>query len=132
MLIARSLWPHLRLTQQAGPDDRAGTDAYGFGLFGEERVQIKFDQRIATSGNVYHEVYEKTLGKPDQLWRASAHTARWYIFTTDGHAWLVPVDALARMEIGMRLTAISATSIGFLIAEERLHEYGCERRVHAL
>ena len=113
--IARFLWPHLKLVEQGGDEDRRGTDGYGFGLFGEEKVQIKFDARIAQSGNVYHEIWEKTKGRPDQGWRPSPHDARWFIFVTEGNAWLISTDTLARVEIGLRLTKISETSAGFLI-----------------
>ena len=80
------------MTVSGGTEDKKGTDGYGFGLFGEDRVQIKYDQRIAASGNIYHELYEKTKGNPSQLWRASPHAAKWYIFTTVGLAWLVATD----------------------------------------
>jgi len=130
--IARYCWPHLKLTVSGGAEDKKGTDGYGFGLFGEDRVQIKFDGRIAESGNIYHEVYEKTRGRPDQQWRASPHQAKWYIFTTVGHAWLAPTDALAQIENGLRLTRISDTSMGFLFPEERLQEYGCQYKEHSL
>lgn len=84
------------------------------------------------SGNIYHEVYEKTKGRPEQDWRPSAHDARWYIFTTVGAAWLVPVDVLAQCERGMKMTEISETSMGFLIPATFIEAYGCERKEHTL
>lgn len=117
---------------EGGVEDRAGTDGWSFGLFGEDRVQIKFDKTIATSGNVYHEVYEKTKGRPDQQWRSSPHNAKWYVFATVGHAWRVPTDVLAQLEAGKQMVAISDTSIGFLLPESWLEAYGCERKEHSL
>ena len=127
-MIALSLWPHIKVTPEGGREDKAGTDGYGFGLFGEERVQIKYDETIAKTGNVYHEIYEKTKGRPDQPWRVSPHYASWYIFATLTHAWLVPVDVLARLEAGKQLRQISPSSMGFLVSEQALAVFGCKRK----
>ena len=120
------------MTVSGGTEDKKGTDGYGFGLFGEDRVQIKYDQRIAASGNIYHELYEKTKGNPSQLWRASPHAAKWYIFTTVGLAWLVATDVLAQAEKGRQMIQISDTSMGFLIPLAAIEKYGAERKEHEL
>jgi len=78
-------------------------------------VQIKYDQTASPQGNVYHELYEKTRGQNDQPWRASAHAADAYIFTSESFALLIPVWLLAEMEIGLKLSQIRPTSIGLLI-----------------
>mgnify|MGYP003395940977 CR=1 FL=1 len=115
-----------------GAEDRRGTDARSFGLFGNERVQIKFDATIAKSGNLYHELYEKTKGKEQQRWRVSPHLAEWYIFTTVGMAWLIPVDVMAEVETGLRLTCILKSSIGLLFPFTAVEAFGCERKEHRL
>lgn len=130
--IACSLWPELKLTTNGGWEDKRGVDGRAFGVFGTERVQVKYDSIIAKTGNIYHELYEKTKGHIAQLWRASAHSATWYIFTTDFKAWRVHVDVLAQVEVGLKLTRISDTSIGFLIPSAVIEKYGCEVRDHGL
>lgn len=132
MTIARYLWPTLRLTSEGGAQDRAGIDGgidFGKGL---EPVQIKFDTRIAETHRVYHEIYEKTKGSTNQLWRPSPHAATWFLFTTVGYAWRVHVDVLADMEVDRVLEQINPTSRGFLIPEGEFELRDCERLEHSL
>lgn len=82
--------------------------------------------------SLYHEIYEKTKYRPEQAWRSSPHEAAWYIFATEGYAWLVPTDVLAQIEKGLRLVQISDTSMGFLVLQADLEGFGCERKEHNL
>ena len=122
--IASVLWRDLVPTSTGGELDRQGVDA----IQGSCRVQVKGDQRIRTSQNIYHEIWEKTLGQPTQPWRRSPGLADVYIFVTTEFALRVTVDALAIAEKGRPLTQISATSMGFLIP---ISGVSCERRNHA-
>lgn len=110
-LIAKELWPELRLEPNRSPNDKLGID----GWLGGKPVQIKKDSTIAESGNLYHEIYEKSVGRLWQKWRHSPTTATFYIFVTHGFAVLVPTDELAQREAGRRLCQIKPTSKGFII-----------------
>ncbi len=76
------------------------------------------------SGNIYHELYEKSAYHPEQPWRKSPGIASNYIFATENSnivmGYLVTVDTLAKAEIGKLLTLIMPnngyeTSIGILL-----------------
>jgi hypothetical protein len=119
-LIAKQLWPELTLTKDGSPEDRRGIDGY----LNNNKVQIKYNHRIVYSGNLYHEIYEKTANRPDQDWRKSPAEADVYIFITelkDNYTgYLVTLNELASKEIGKTLRGISPnngalTSIGFLL-----------------
>ena len=122
-LKAKELWPELTLTESGGVDDRNGIDGYLHG----KKVQIKFDRTISRTGNIYVELYEKSLGRADQEWRTSKVNADSYIFITLNKAYLITVNALAEAvktisnnnELVCR--AISETSIGFLIPITKIH-----------
>lgn len=118
--IAKLLWPDLTFNAEGNFWDRYGQDA----ALGKLTVQIKYDSRIATSGNLYHEIYEKSALNDGQRWRKSPGVADSYIFctetATDYIAWFVLIDALAKAEEGRKLTAIfpndgAKTSMGFII-----------------
>ncbi len=110
-VVAKKLWPLLRLVQSGSAVDKNGTDAWLKG----KRVQIKGDLEIERTQNLYHEIYEKTKGQEDQKWRHSPSNAFYYIFVTSSFAVLTTIHALAEIETGMQLKRINATSIGFLI-----------------
>ena len=114
--IAKKLWPSLRFLEEGSERDRGGSDMVLKNS--DATVQVKGDHRIAESGNLYVEVYEKTKGKDSQKWRHSpiAPNVMAYIFITDGIAVWVSVDVLARASVGRSLTQISATSIGILLS----------------
>lgn len=119
-LKATQLWPELRLTPSGGTEDRQGIDGY----FNGQAVQIKYDATIAKTGNIYHELWEKSVNNPDQEWRHSPGLVDLYIFLTDRFAVMATVNSLALAERDRRLTQISPTSMGFLIpiAELGYHE----------
>ena len=118
-LRAVQLWPELRLVPSGGIEDRRGIDGYLNG----QTVQIKYDATIAKTGNNYHELWEKTAGRPDQEWRHSPGLAELYMFLTDEFAMIVSVNNLALAERNKRLTQISPTSMGFLIPIAELGYY---------
>ena len=118
--IARQLFPGLIIEPPGTWWDRAGID----GFLDGEPVQIKFDGRMALSGNIYHEVYEKSAYHPEQPWRTALGKVTHYIFTTEDTleivAVLLSVDSLAVAERGKPLQCIkpnlgAATSLGYLI-----------------
>ena len=118
--IAKLLWPGLWFVEEGSFWDLYGIDAY----LGPDSIQIKHDRRIARSGNLYHEIYEKSANAPWQPWRKSPGIAASYIFTTETTlefiAFKVAVDSLAIAEEGRSLVAINpnegeCTSMGFII-----------------
>ena len=118
--IAKMLWPQLELEPEGSFWDKYGIDAHLDG----QTVQIKYDWRIAISGNIYHEFYEKSAYHSEQPWRKSPGNADQYIFTTETNleliGYLITVDTLAQAETGKRLVSISpnngqVTSIGILL-----------------
>lgn len=118
--IAKLLWPELWFVPEGSFWDLYGIDAF----FGSDSVQIKHDRRIVRSGNLYHEIYEKSANTPWQPWRKSPGIATSYIFTTETTLEFmgvkVAVDSLAIAEEGRSLVAISpnegeCTSMGFII-----------------
>lgn len=121
-VMAKKLWPELVMVESGSKLDRSGIDAF----LGNESVQIKNDGTIAKTGNIYHEIYEKSY--EEQEWRASPHNTKQYIFCTNGFAIRVRTSELARIEQGMCLKAISETSMGFLIPISRIVK--CEKRQH--
>lgn len=114
-IVAKKLWPELVFYCKGSAKDRSGTDA----VLNRHNVQIKGDIRIIQSGNIYHEVYEKTKGRPEQEWRHSPNNADLYIFVTwdssSSIAYMITIDMLAIAEQNLPLRQISNTSIGFLI-----------------
>ena len=118
--IATTLWTELTLEPDGSFWDRYGIDGYLNG----GTIQIKYDRRIAISGNIYHEMYEKSANNVSQPWRKSPGIAVAYIFTTETSdtifGYLITVDELATKEIRRILTLINPnnacpTSIGILI-----------------
>lgn len=118
--LAKALWPLLELEPEGSFWDKYGIDGHLNGL----TVQVKYDRRIAISMNIYHEFYEKTANLPEQTWRKSPGIAIVYIFTTETNltimGYLIPIDTLAKAEMGKRLQVISPnagaeTSIGILV-----------------
>lgn len=114
--LAKWVWPSLRFVRLASAEDRRGIDAY------EENIptQVKYDVRISESDQIYHELYEKTKGHPEQCWRPSPHQAQQFIFVTEGWAARIPVDVLAQLVVRKQVTQISGTSIGVLIPRREL------------
>lgn len=115
--IAKELWV-LTLTESGGAEDKAGIDAWEDG----ETIQIKYDGTIAKTGNVYHEIYEKSKGHTEQEWRSSPHNVKQYIFVTEGFAIKIRTNELAMIERHLRLIPISDTSMGFLIPMGKIKE----------
>lgn len=118
--IAKLFWPELWFVPEGSFWDLYGIDA----KLGKDDVQIKYDRRIARSGNLYHEIYEKSANAPWQPWRKSPGIATSYIFTTattlEFIGLKVAVDSLAIAEEGRSLVAINpnegeCTSMGFII-----------------
>ena len=109
--------------------DKNGTDGY----FDGKPVQIKYDEAIANTGNIYHEIWEKTKGKNEQYWRHSPSRAYAYFFVTLNQAIYVPCNELAEAEKGKKLAMISTTSMGFLIKLEELVRFKrCQQLFHDL
>ena len=107
--IAKNLWPDLLMESTGGARDQAGTDATLYG----QKVQIKHDIKIAVSGNLYVEHFEKTT--EDQQWRPSPSDAQWYIFVTINRAYLVKTSEIKKASEGKTVTEIKSTSRGILI-----------------
>ena len=107
--MAKRLWASINLVENGSPIDKMGVDAYD----GNRSIQIKYDETMARTENIYHEIYEKSY--PAQLWRNSPHKCDAYIFCTIGYALRVSQNELTKTEIGRTLTQISETSVGFLI-----------------
>lgn len=119
--IAVALFPELSLLPEGGFWDKYGIDGY----IKKRSVQCKHDTRIATSGNIWHEIYEKTALNDQQLWRASSGKADLYLFTTETVlsyvGYLIKTHTLAVLENGRVLKTIfpnngAATSMGFLLS----------------
>ncbi len=117
-VIAKLLWPELELEAPGSFWDKQGIDGYLNGL----TIQIKYDNAIARTGNLWHEIYEKS--NESQPWRKSPGIATHYIFTTmTGPQYvgvLVAVDILALAEKDKPLKMIDVkglglTSMGFLV-----------------
>lgn len=107
-------------------EDKRGIDGYLRG----QTVQIKCDKQIVFSDNLYHEMYEKTVGRGEQDWRPSPHQARLYAFITVDRAWLVPLAILSDLEVGLKLLQIKPTSRGFLIACDAVRGRGFKPVFH--
>lgn len=90
-------------------DKYLGIDGY----IGKQSIQLKTDFRIARSGNVYHEIWSK-LKPTDKKWYLSGCKADGYVFVTSDAIYGIKINDLVELEIGMNLTKISDTSIGFL------------------
>jgi hypothetical protein len=120
---AAKLW-NVKLVQRGSGEDRSGIDGY---LENGLSVQIKADQKITKTGNLYHEIYEKTIDRPEQQWRHSPNSAQVIIFVTNGVAYKVHTDDLAVAENGLVLTQISETSMGFLLSLDRIRN--CEKKL---
>ena len=120
--IAKQLWPSLELMTE-GERNRTGVDAIDDGI----ELQIKYDSAISRTNNIYHEIWEKTKGKPEQQWRSSPHKVDGFIFITEGFAIRISSNELALAEIGLPLIKISETSIGFLIPIKTLSNYELKR-----
>ena len=108
-LMAKKLWSSITLVQNGSSIDKMGVDAYD----GNQSLQIKYDETMSRTKNIYHEIYEKSY--PAQLWRNSPHKCDAYIFCTVGYAIRISQDELTKVEIGHILQQISKTSVGFLI-----------------
>ena len=135
--IAKALWPDLELGVEGDFWDKYGQDAR---MADGRTIQIKFDHRIALSGNLWHEVYEKSALNDAQPWRKSPGVADAYIFCTETLyrivGYFVPVDTLAKAEMGMNLKCIRPnnglpTSMGFLIPIASLPVGSYEARYRA-
>ena len=107
--IAKNLWPDLVMEHSGGVRDKAGTDATLHG----QKVQIKYDARIAISQNLYVEHFEKTTEEQD--WRISPSDADWYIFITTNKAYRVKASEIKIASEGKDAKPISGTSCGILI-----------------
>ncbi len=107
--IVLHYWPDMKI--MGATKDRRGIDA----IYNFENIQIKGDKTIDATKNLYHEYYEKTKGRPDQPWRRSPAPVHRFIFVTSGLLVSIPIQVMAKLEIGLRITAISDTSIGALI-----------------
>ena len=132
-IIAKMLWPALGLNAERSFWDLYGQD----GELDGKTIQIKYDHSIARTGNLYHEVYEKSALNDSQQWRKSPGVADAYVLCTeDETTWIgyyVPINALAEVESGRPLTAIypnggARTSLGFLVPLERLTRLGIVKR----
>lgn len=123
--IACTLWPVRLLTDPER--DRRGQDAIHED---GRRIQIKGDQYMAKSKNLYIELYEKTRGNNSQQWRVSPHLADAYISITWGVALLVPISTIAEAAMWWEARQISQTSAGLLIPIKHLKHY--EKVTHDL
>lgn len=116
---AAKLW-NVKLVERGSDEDKSGVDGY---LENGVSVQIKADQKITKTGNLYHEIYEKSIAHSDQTWRHSPNNAQVIIFVTNGVAYKIATDDLALAEKGLPLTQISETSMGFLLSLDRIRKF---------
>jgi len=107
--IARTLFPHMTIPTIL--EDQNGFD----GRLGQKTIQVKADQRIEQSQKIYHEYWEKSIGREDQPWRRSPSPVDLFLFITKGLYVLLPADALAKLEENKMMKKILPTSMGFLI-----------------
>ena len=105
--IARIIFPALVRTDKI--EDHQGIDGYLDGL----SVQIKADERIAMSRNLYHEYWEKSYKQ--EPWRRSVAPVDLFLFITDGLWVMLYAHGLAKLEKGKKLTEIHPTSMGIKI-----------------
>lgn len=110
-MIATNLWPDIVMFPSGGKRDKAGTDAMLHG----SSVQIKYDAKIAVTGNLYVEHFEKTVGCEGQDWRTSPSDADWYIFVTTNKAYRVKTSEIKKASEGKDVKEINSTSRGILI-----------------
>jgi hypothetical protein len=82
--VACSLWPGLEPVDGGSALDLQGCDAW----LSRMRVQIKWDETIAKSGNIFHEHYEKSYEA--QPWRVSR-----VLFRSGGMGILIPLKEFA-------------------------------------
>jgi len=118
--IAKTIFPDLILVPVGGDADRHGIDAWLYDM----PVQIKRDETIDKSGNLYHEIYEKDANCPEQKWRPSPHNVHIFIFVSKTQVFKITIDDLAQAEQGLPLVPIKPTSMGFLVPIRGLP---CER-----
>lgn len=122
--IVKRLWPQINLEPVASANDKRGIDGWLEG----ESVQIKYDQKIAYTGNIYDEYEEKDKNNPEQQWRKAKRIANIYIFVTGGNweksdtknstAIMIEKGELERAERGKEMVEIpkeAPTSKGYLI-----------------
>ena len=120
--IVKTLFPELVVATIH--EDKGGLD----GRIGNLTVQVKADQRISQSGNLYHEYWERT--HEGQPWRRSPASVDIFYFITEGFWIDLNANDLAILEVGLTMARIKPrgqdTSIGVLIplsrvATERRH-----------
>ena len=116
VIIAQALWPDLMPVADGSQADREGVDMLSL----YSNVQVKTDRRIAESGNIELEVFERSPG-PGQRWRATLAKVEEYVFITNGFAVRVSIDELAVASRNQPLRKVSETSMGFLIPIEALN-----------
>lgn len=118
--LAIRLYPEIILTGDGDFDDVQGID----GRIKNKTIQIKYDTSITDTHNIYHEIYEKSVGNEQQEWRSTFGKAEHYLFITDteNQTWgiIIPVNDLAKAEVNRPLRLINPngngrTSIGFII-----------------
>lgn len=119
--VVSYFYPQVQWAKANSIFDRMGIDGWLEGF----PIQVKYDGTIAKSGNIYHEIYEKTQGYTEQKWRRSpCHTEiRWYFFVTKKDdsfiLYRIEIDELAKIERDKLLIGLpNLTSIGFLIPIE--------------
>jgi hypothetical protein len=90
-------------------------------------IQVKWDGDEPTTGNICHEIYEKTDGKPEQKWRKSPGQADYYCFVAlndvEYTCIRIPIYVLAGLEQNTRLIKINPTSLSFLVPIDKVLAY---------
>jgi hypothetical protein len=114
--VVGKLWPDIYLSNNGHLLDKAGID----GFYGTRPIQIKTDDTITETGNLYLEMWEKTIGNEHQDWRCSMSKAEIYIFVTHHEAVMVETDELAKAAKGKPIRQIKETSIGVLIPKTEI------------
>ena len=116
--IAKELWPELDEIKNRLLDQGEGWDARLYG----RSIQLKGDQRMASSRNFYHEDYKKTFDNPSQEWRKSPGYVQDYIIVTDGYAVKTSLDLIVSCQLKYgRFRQILSTSVGWLIPLDLMH-----------
>lgn len=112
----------LRLEHDQRTNQYEGVDAYSAS---GKRIQVKHDDRILKTGNVYVELGKRPFSNDASRsaykpFRAKPWSADAYVFVCGSTAFLAPVEALLEAMVGEPVTQIRETSIGVLIPLAKL------------
>lgn len=100
-------------------ENKEGTDGYLHkGWPEEKKVQVKYDETIEKTQNLYKEEFEKTY--PWQDWRKSPCDADVIFFISTKAIYKVDIQEIEKMKRYIGLKQISDTSKGYLIPLQKI------------